>query len=71
MTDRNPPPAAALPGFTLLVSLSMVLVFAVVVLSAYIRLGDAGLGCVDTQTAGAGWPACFGQIGTHDNRSLA
>ncbi|MEK7261671.1 MAG: COX15/CtaA family protein [Pseudomonadota bacterium] len=71
MTDRNPPPAAAvLPGFTLLVSLSMVLVFVVVVLSAYIRLGDAGLGCADTQTAGTGWPACFGQLGAHDNRSL-
>lgn len=72
MTDHNPPPAAAVsPGFTLLVSLSMVLVFVVVVLSAYIRLSDAGLGCADTQTATAGWPACFGQIGTHDNRSLA
>lgn len=70
MTDRSASPAA-LPGFILLVSLSMVLVFVVVVLSAYIRLGDAGLGCANTQTATAGWPACFGQIGTHDNRSLA
>lgn len=51
-------------GFTLLVSLSTLLVFVVVVLSAYIRLGDAGLGCAD-------WPACYGQIGVHDNRSLA
>lgn len=70
MTDRSSPPVAS-PGFTLLVSLSMVLVFVVVVLSAYIRLGDAGLGCANTQTATASWPACFGQIGTHDNRSLA
>jgi cytochrome c oxidase assembly protein subunit 15 len=59
MTDRPSP-----PGLVLLVSLSTLLVFIVVVLSAYIRLGDAGLGCAD-------WPACFGRIGTHDNRSLA
>lgn len=65
MTERSsPPPAPASPGFVLLVSLSMVLVFAVVALSAYLRLGDAGLGCAD-------WPACFGEIGAHDNRSLA
>lgn len=70
MTNRNLPPAAS-PGFTLLVSLSMVLVFVVVVLSAYIRLSDAGLGCANTQTATTNWPACFGQIGTHDSRSLA
>jgi cytochrome c oxidase assembly protein subunit 15 len=52
------------PGFVLLVSLAALLVFIVVVLSAYIRLNDAGLGCVD-------WPACFGQAGAQDNRSLA
>jgi cytochrome c oxidase assembly protein subunit 15 len=63
MTQPSPRPGVS-PGFTLLVSLSTLLVFVVVVLSAYIRLGDAGLGCAE-------WPACFGQIGVHDNRSLA
>jgi heme a synthase len=63
MPNATSPPAVS-PGFTLLVSLSTLLVFVVIVLSAYIRLGDAGLGCAD-------WPACFGQMGAHDNRSLA
>lgn len=70
---NNATPSDGKPGgslYILLVSLSMVLVFVVVVLSAYIRLGDAGLGCADTQTAGTGWPACFGQLGAQDNRSL-
>lgn len=71
---NNATPSDGKPGGhlqILLVSLSMMLVFVVVVLSAYIRLGDAGLGCADAQTAGTGWPACFGQLGAQDNRSLA
>ena len=40
-----------------LVVLCLALVAALVVLSAYIRLNHAGLGCAD-------WPACYGRIGT-------
>jgi heme a synthase len=39
-----------------LVLLSVALTFAVVVLGAYVRLNDAGLGCPD-------WPGCYGHIG--------
>ncbi len=48
--------AVAQPGnalYTLLVNVSFVLVFAAVLLSAYLRLERSGLGCVD-------WPACYG-----------
>lgn len=34
---------------------NLVLVFCVVVLGAYVRLSDAGLGCPD-------WPGCYGQL---------
>jgi heme a synthase len=44
------------PAFTLMVSVSILLVFIVVVLSAYLRLGDMGVGCTD-------WPECFGKLG--------
>ena len=36
--------------------ISLVLCLCVVVLGAYVRLSDAGLGCPD-------WPGCYGQIG--------
>lgn len=39
-----------------LVNLAPVLAFFVVVLGAYVRLSDAGLGCPD-------WPGCYGHIG--------
>ncbi len=53
---------AAPPLYRLLVSLSLVLVFVVVWLSAYLRLADAGPGCADG-AAGARWPDCFGMLG--------
>ena len=39
--------------FRKLISLSLFLVLVVIVLGAYVRLSDAGLGCPD-------WPGCFG-----------
>jgi cytochrome c oxidase assembly protein subunit 15 len=59
VTDQAPSIAAASSGtsstFVLLVNVSLLLVLMVVVLSAYIRLANTGLGCAD-------WPACYGRI---------
>ncbi len=45
--------------FKKLLQISIVLALIVVILGAYTRLGDAGLGCPD-------WPGCYGQIGVPD-----
>lgn len=45
-----------LSGFRRLVGISVVLTLCVVMLGAYVRLSDAGLGCPD-------WPGCYGHIG--------
>lgn len=42
-------------GFRRLVWVALVLTFVVVMLGAYVRLSDAGLGCPD-------WPGCYGRL---------
>ena len=43
------------PAINRLVSVAVLLAFCVIVLGAYVRLSDAGLGCPD-------WPGCYGQL---------
>jgi len=43
-------------SFSSLAAFSAVLALAVIMLGAYVRLSDAGLGCPD-------WPGCYGRIG--------
>ncbi|MCG6871707.1 MAG: COX15/CtaA family protein [Gammaproteobacteria bacterium] len=64
MNDHNRPAGDNL--YTLLLFVSVLLTLVLVVLSAYIRLADAGLGCDP-------WPACYGHLGdeTYTARSLA
>lgn len=45
-------------AFRKLIFASLILTFCVVVLGAYVRLSDAGLGCPD-------WPGCYGKITPH------
>lgn len=59
-TDSGRPGAPAL--YRLLVSVSLLLVFVVIALSAYLRLADAGLGC-GTAAGAAPWPECYGVVG--------
>lgn len=48
-----------MPSFRRLNLLTLVLCYALVVLGAFVRLSNAGLGCPD-------WPGCYGHVGVPD-----
>ncbi len=50
-----PIPARSPLWYRRLIGLTVLLTFALIMLGAYVRLTDAGLGCPD-------WPGCYGQI---------
>lgn len=61
---NNNSPANTSGLFTLLTFVSILMVFMVVVLSAYLRLAGSGLGCEE-------WPACYAQIKLRGTESVS